>query len=162
MGSLGQVVLEPYTPADGEGCLAIIDANPEHFGPGDREQFASFLADPKGKYWVIRDGDRVVACGGAMTSDDNRLGVLAWAAVLPEYQRRGLGSLLVRASLRYLAEMPGVERVVLETSQRSAGFYERHGFRTVRVLEDHWAPGLDRHDMELVLDERRRAEILSD
>lgn len=150
-----EVTLEPYTTAEGEDCLAMVDANgPRYFGPGDREEFATFLSDPQGQYWILREpGGTVVGCGGASTRGDGRTGVLSWMLIHPDYQGKGLGSRLMEASLDYLREIPGIERVVLETSNESASFYERFGFRTTRVMENHWAPGLHRHDMELDLSE---------
>lgn len=39
--------------------------------------------------------------------------------------------------------------VALDTSQHTRPFYERLGFRTVRVTPDAYAPGLHRYDMRL-------------
>jgi ribosomal protein S18 acetylase RimI-like enzyme len=39
--------------------------------------------------------------------------------------------------------------VQIDTSQRSKGFFEKHGFEAKNVTENYYAPGLHRVDMEL-------------
>ena len=51
-------------------------------------------------------------------------------AVLPEYQRRGVGALLVKAALRALCERAAAGCVVLGEPR----YYERFGFRSVPSL----------------------------
>ena len=153
---------EPFAPADRAACLAIFDANtPGAFAPDERDEFCEFLDDPGGRYWVIRDPDGlVVACGGADLIAGGRFGVMTWTMVLPAWQHQGLGSLLTRAGLEYVAATPRLERIVLETSDRSAPFYERHGFRTTRVTPDYYAPGVHLHNMALELDSEVRGRLL--
>ncbi|MCI0343387.1 MAG: tRNA preQ1(34) S-adenosylmethionine ribosyltransferase-isomerase QueA, partial [Planctomycetales bacterium] len=59
---------------------------------------------------------------------------------------------LFEERLGWVRDRPSVARVTLDTSQHTVAFFERFGFRTTRVTRDHYAPGLHRHDMELVLD----------
>ncbi|MDQ4099780.1 MAG: GNAT family N-acetyltransferase [Chloroflexota bacterium] len=153
---------EPFAPADRAACLAIFDANtPGAFIGRERDEFSEFLDDPGGQYWVVRDPDAlVVACGGADLLAGGRFGVMTWTMVLPNWQRQGLGSRLTRTALEYVAATPRAERVVLETSNLSAPFYERHGFQTTMVTPDHYAPGVHRHNMALELTDSVRQQLL--
>lgn len=148
-----------YTPADRDACLAVFESNLErYFSASDRETFAGFIDDPDGFYGVLCDGGAVVGCGGVGQNDD-RTGVLTWGMVEARLHGRGLGKALTLARLRMLLDTPGVERVVLNTSHETLGFYLKLGFRLVRHLPDGYRPGLDRCDMELTLDEEARRRL---
>lgn len=142
-----------YTPADREACLRIFDTNAERFfSPGDRAQFEAFLRQPVEFYGVLCDDDgRVVGCGGiAPSRTDPHAADLTWGMIDAALQGRGFGRLLVQARLRRLADMPGVTRVVLNTSHETAGFYEKMGFRQTAFTPDGYRKGLHRCDMEWV------------
>lgn len=153
----------PWTPADREACLALLDANsPRFFGARDRKDYLAFLAHPDLPYWVVLDRDgAIVGCGGAAIAPERRAGFLTFGMVHPERHGQGLGTLLTAFRLRWLAAQPGIDRVLIDTSNETEGFYARFGFRTLRVIPDAYAPGLHEHDMELVLDEARRRMLLA-
>jgi hypothetical protein len=75
---------------------------------------------------------------------------------------RGLGRLLLLARLRLALDLPGLKRVTCHTSQFTAGFYRKFGFRDVRILSDGYRRGLDRHDMELSVDNALRRRLAGD
>lgn len=73
---------------------------------------------------------------------------LYWIAVHPEYQRHGLGRMLVDAVESQIAGQGG-QRIYIDTSGReqyqpTRAFYERNGFRCEARLRDFYAPGDDR------------------
>ena len=141
----------PFTSADRDGCLAIYDSNAsEFFSLGDREEFAAFLAAPPGTFLVLCDArGTIVGCGGiAAARGDPRAAVLTWGMIHLEHHGRGWGKLLTQARLGHLAAMPEVAKVVMHTSQKTAGFYRKLGFREVFRRVDGYRPGLDRHDLE--------------
>jgi GNAT superfamily N-acetyltransferase len=159
----GAFSLRPWTPADRAACLALLDANsPRFFGARDREDYLAFLAAPSRPYWVLLDpSGTVVGCGGAAVSPRQRAGFLTYGMVHPDRHGRGLGTLLTAFRLRWLAAQPGIDRVLIDTSNETEGFYARFGFRTLRVIPDAYAPGLHQHDMELALDDARRRALLA-
>jgi RimJ/RimL family protein N-acetyltransferase len=166
--------LRPWRPADRAACLALLDANsPRFFGPSDRADYLRFLANPDRPYWVMIGSDpsaadagagtgtgTVVGCGGAAVAPVERVGFLTYGMVDPTRHGQGLGTLLTRFRLRWLAAQPGIDRVLIDTSNETEGFYARFGFRTLRVIRDAYAPGLHQHDMELRLDAARRRALL--
>lgn len=141
--------IRPYAPEDRAACLALFDANvPDFFAPHERAEFAAWLLDP-GEYFVLEDGEgRVVACGGVWADPEQpeRPAGLSWGMVARDAQRRGYGSQLLAFRLERLRAL-GAREVRLDTSQRSAPFFARFGFREVRRVPGGYGPGLDRVDM---------------
>ena len=55
--------------------------------------------------------------------------------------------------------MPQVTRVALNTSNETAGFYAKLGFRVVQRTPDGYRAGLDRYDLELTVDNGLRGRL---
>jgi ribosomal protein S18 acetylase RimI-like enzyme len=73
---------------------------------------------------------------------------LYWIAVDPQFQRHGVGRMLIEAVERQIAAKGG-ERIYIDTSGRdqyqpTRAFYERNGFRCEARLTGFYAPGDDR------------------
>jgi ribosomal protein S18 acetylase RimI-like enzyme len=66
-------------------------------------------------------------------------------------QRQGIGQALSDARLGAIRLVVGVDRVAMETSQLSAGFYVRLGFSVTEVTKNGIGPGLDRWVMVMEL-----------
>ncbi|WP_102128138.1 GNAT family N-acetyltransferase [Deinococcus planocerae] len=146
--------IRPFTPTDRAACLALFDSNvPEFFLPPERAEFELWLDKPfdsgeYGEYFVLEDEGRVVACGGVWLDPQHpeRPAGFSWGMVARDAHRRGHGSVLLRFRLERLREL-GAREVHLDTSQHTAPFYARFGFREVRRVPDGYGPGLDRVDM---------------
>jgi ribosomal protein S18 acetylase RimI-like enzyme len=151
----------PYHPADRAACLAIYDSNAERFfSPGDREAFAAFLDVLQGFFGVLCDDDgTMVGCGGIGTRDEGRTAVLTWGMVHADRHGHGLGRALALARLLRLNEMPEVTRVTINTSGPAVGFFEKLGFRVVKMTPDGYRVGLDRYDLELPVDDELRRRL---
>jgi len=143
-------ILRPYQPGDRAACLRLFDANtPRFFLPEERRDFEGWLDGEEGpaEYLVIEEGGQVVACGGLWFSPDPaRPAGFAWGMVHPNRQRQGLGRTLALARLDRLRAL-GVPHAALDTSQHTAPFYARLGFREVKRTPDGYGPGLHRVDM---------------
>ena len=81
---------------------------------------------PDTKYIVILDDDFPVATCRIYAIDEKSV-MLGRIVVLPEYRRRGLGSLSVTEAEKWAREL-GFERSVLEAREGKVGFYERLGY----------------------------------
>ncbi|TKC97870.1 GNAT family N-acetyltransferase [Polyangium fumosum] len=146
--------LRDYRPEDRAACLAAFDSNiPWFFSVEERERFGCFLDDLPGRYAVICDDDgAVVGCGGlAPTREDPRVAALTWGLVHSSLHGQGYGKALTEGRLAWLADMPEIELVRIDTSHLTMDFYARRGFRLLQRIEDFYQPGLDRCDMELVV-----------
>jgi ribosomal protein S18 acetylase RimI-like enzyme len=145
----------PYTTPDYEACLHIFDSNvPLFFAPEERTEFAEFLAQPLGSYFVLTDeAGKVVACGGY--GDIRGVGVLTWGMVRRDLHKQGLGRLLIRERIEHLKRSrPDITEIRMNTSQHSVNFFEREGFRATRITLNGFAPGLHEYHLRLEIGAR--------
>jgi GNAT superfamily N-acetyltransferase len=144
--------IRPYRLEDAPACLAVFDSNtPQFFMPSERDEFASFLAEPGDKDLVgVADG-LLVACGGYWPLPNAPVAALTWGMVHRDHHRKGLGRQLLEHRLAVLGEHPGLVAVVLQTSQHSAPFFTRAGFVVEEVRSDGYGPGLDDYRLRLPL-----------
>lgn len=143
------VAAREYQQADLETCLAVFDTNvPKYFTSEERPGFQSFLEELPGPYLVLTDaGGGIMGCGGYAIDRETGSADLCWGMVRQELHGTGLGRFLTRLRIERSREDPRVTDIALHTSQHTAGFYERLGFRILSVTEDAYAPGLHRYDM---------------
>lgn len=81
---------------------------------------------PDTKYIVILDDDFPIATCRLYAADEKTV-MLGRIVVLPEYRRRGLGSLAVTEAEKWAKEL-GFTKAVLESREEKVGFYERLGY----------------------------------
>jgi GNAT superfamily N-acetyltransferase len=146
------VQLRAYAPADLAACLALFDSNvPEAFAPHERPEFEEWLRAVPADYLVAEQGGRIVACGGWYAGGEEAR--LCWGLVARGLHGRGVGRALLAARLQALRGTPGVRTVSITTSQRSEGFFVKHGFEVTEREVNGLAPGLDRVEARLDLQE---------
>jgi N-acetylglutamate synthase-like GNAT family acetyltransferase len=140
--------LRPYMPVDRDACLAIFDSNtPQFFDPGERATFEAFLDRLDGHYVVMEHEGALVGCGGYTITAEERLASLVWGMVRRDSHKLGLGRYLLLFRLREIGKSGDIQLVHLDTSQRAAPFFERQGFKVIRVVPDGYGNGLDRVEM---------------
>ncbi len=151
MASL-QLSVRDYDAGDRAACLYLFDSNtPEFFAPEERGEYRRFLDHLPCSYIVLSSPDEgVVAAGGYYVREPPSPGGLAWGLVARAWHRRGVGSELLQLRLSRL-RASHVQSVRVRTSQRSRGFYERAGFRLVRVVPQGFAPNADLVELSLAL-----------
>ena len=143
-----KLTTRPYQASDFDACLALFDSNvPRFFSPEERTDFAEFLRDPTCPYQVVMSGGAIVGCGGIMIDAPRRKAGLAWGMVDHTRHNQGIGRALTLARIEAAIASGQVDRIELSTSQHTAGFYERLGFGTVRIIPDGFGPDLHRYDM---------------
>jgi N-acetylglutamate synthase-like GNAT family acetyltransferase len=121
-----------YLPADREACLKIFDSNaPDTFASGSRAQFEEFLEQAGSSYLVMEHDGVLVGCGGYQADAEPGLATLVWGMVRRDSQKLGLGRFLLMYRLREIGKVGGIDRVMLESPERFAGFFAGQGFRTV-------------------------------
>jgi N-acetylglutamate synthase-like GNAT family acetyltransferase len=104
----------------------------EYFSP-DRVVHLS-----KERHCLVAEQDGNIIATAAIESDH-----IVTFFVHPEWQRKGVGTSLLRA-LEHTAQALGAHRLVAEASLTGASFYERHGYsRTGRVLDGTAGPQIE-------------------
>lgn len=138
--------IRPYVTADREPCLKIFRGNvPIYFAASDEAQFANFLDDQIGPYWVVVDDGGIVACGGvALDHPEAGIATLCWGMVAADKHRHGIGSALLQQRIDHIAaEQPATRLLRANTTQLAQSFFERHGFVSVQVVTDGYGAGLN-------------------
>jgi len=137
----GGLHIEPAEPGDAEALARLHAAGFYRGWP--REDFATYLLDPKTRAYVACDARRRVT-GFAMIRLAADEAELLTIAVDPRTRGRGLGTALVRAVLADLLQTPA-RRLFLEVdedNQPAVRLYRRHGFREIGRRKGYYAkPG---------------------
>jgi GNAT superfamily N-acetyltransferase len=129
----GAIIFREATAADVPGIShvrtsvvenALTAAQLEERGITNASVAASFLADSKG--WVALQGEEIVAFSLADRTTQSIFALF----VLPAYEDRGIGSVLLDLALRWLWDN-GAERVWLTTGPgtKAVRFYEKRGWK---------------------------------
>ena len=142
--------LRPCQPSDHSACLAVFDSNtPDYFAPSDRAEFDKFLHESTKPYFVMEHDGALLGCGGYYLSKG--VARLSWGMVDRAWHRRGLGRLLLLYRLREVSKSGAAPMVQLSTSQLTAPFFERQGFKRIETIKDGYAAGIDRVEMAMKL-----------
>ncbi len=123
--------------------------------PGDawpREMFVDELdlVDTR-NYWVVQDAGKIIAYCGLMCVLP--LADVQTIAVDPEYEGRGIGTLLLRLMIDTAAARSATDLLleVREDNPRAQGLYERHGFEAIHRRKGYYRDGVDAVIMRKVL-----------
>lgn len=140
--------IREYVPSDKEAVLKLIRLNiPQYFAPEEETDLSNYLDNEREHYYVLLSGMEIIGCGGINMADDGTRGKISWDIVHPDWQRRSLGSLLLKHRLNVLNSM-GIKRITVRTSQVAYQFYQKRGFVLKNIKKDYWAKGFDMYAME--------------
>ena len=121
---MSEITISPASAADLEEIKALLVAN-DLPTAGVDDHWKTFL--------VARDGDSIVACGGAEAYQFAAL--IRSIAVKPEHRKNGLGRRIVRQLLDRLASRGLREFYLLTTT--AEGYFKKRGFKTIDRDEVH-------------------------
>ena len=150
---MNKPTFRPYTPADKDLCLAIFDSNiPTYFAETERTGYEAFLDAPTGPYFILEQGSNAVGCAGygKKVTDPDDYAIFSYGMVAREFHKQGYGTHLAQLRLDAMHQDPAVKAAKLNTSQLTAPFYARFGFKTVNIIKDGFADGLDDVEMHLI------------
>lgn len=143
-------MIRAYSSSDKDRVLNLFRLNtPAYFSPKEQDDLEYYLESEIESYYVIEMSGKVVGSGGLNFSDDKTRGVISWDIIHPGFQRRSLGSALLKFRIREIQKIIGVKSITVRTSQLVYRFYEKQGFRTTEVVEDYWDKGFHLYKMEL-------------
>lgn len=121
---MSEITITPATPADVEAIKALLIAS-QLPTDGVDDHWKTFL--------IARQGDQVVACGGAEAYQFAAL--IRSVAVSPTHRSQGLGRRIVRQLLDRLASR-GLREFYLLTTTAEA-YFKKRGFKTIDRDEVH-------------------------
>lgn len=149
--------IREYQSSDRDACLNIMQSNiPEYFHEGDLADFARFLENLPGPFFVVMDPNAdLIACGGIAFGRTTSIEAnLCYGMVMRTRLHHGIGSELLRKRLEFfLPRAPQVERIVVNTTQKTEGFFRKFGFSVVERERDGFGTGLDRVSMMAINDD---------
>ena len=154
--------LRRYRATDFAPCLSIFDSNmPKYFLPHERAEFADFIQSTTEPYFVVTlhgatasgasNEETVIGCGGYFLRDEQTAAGLSWGMVANQHHGSGAGRFLLMARLQRICQETTAERLVLNTSQHTYGFFAKVGFVVDMITKDGFGPGLDDYQMTLHL-----------
>ncbi|MDQ1089798.1 ribosomal-protein-alanine N-acetyltransferase [Siphonobacter sp. SORGH_AS 1065] len=148
------MVIRTYQSADYAGCMKAFESNcPAFFADHEKELFQHFLREleiSSMNYYVVEHENQIIACAGFyLPSEADKAAELVWGMVTRDFQREGVGKQLLVYRLRKIQEIRPGTSVLLDTTQLSFPFFEKAGFRTLKISPNFYALGLDRYDMIL-------------
>lgn len=140
-----------YTPAFREQCIAIFESNqPKYFAPEERQLFIDWLDNgTAADYYVVESNGQIIACGGIYLDQRNNEGGLSWGMVHAAWHKQGIGKQFAQHRIELLKTTYPARVYRIETSQHTAPFYEKLGFKTVEITKDGFGDGLDKYNMQL-------------
>lgn len=146
-----EITIREYQESDQPAILELLRLNtPTYFAPEEEGDLIHYLDHEIDHYYVIEYNSRVVGCGGINFADEGTTGKISWDILHPDYQGKGLGSVLLQYRIKKLKSMERIETISVRTSQLVYKFYEKNGFKLAEVVKDYWAEGYDLYRMEYV------------
>ena len=142
---------EPYTLALQEACLDLFDANcPASFAPNERSDYAAFLDQAGGSYFVKPQSGRAAAAFGLKRGAGADSLRLNWIMVHPAVHSGGVGRTIMEAVIAF-GRLAGATRIEIAASHLSEPFFARFSAITVGGTRNGWGPDMHRVDMEISL-----------
>jgi predicted GNAT family N-acyltransferase len=155
-----QAIIRKYEATDRDSCMQLFKTNvPTYFTLEEVDEFERFLTklnDPETKdnppYFVMELENKLIGCGGFGEKkgiDGADAITFVWGMVDRTYHKQGYGEKLLQFRLAEIPlHFPG-KPVILDTTQFSYTFFEKYGFRTLKITENSYGEGMHRYDMVL-------------
>lgn len=135
---------------------------PKYFTLEEIDEFDRFLAKlgdsaapDNPLYYVLELDNKLIGCGGFGEKEgiDGIASItFVWGMVRSDYHKKGFGDELLRFRLAEIKKQFPDWKVILDTTQFSYTFFEKYGFKTLKITENSYGEGMHRYDM--ILEER--------
>jgi|GEM_PF-46189 len=143
------ITIREYETSDKNDVINLFKLNtPEFFATDEEEDLKKYLETERELYYVLLYDEKIVGCGGINFADDKTIGKISWDLIHPDYQRKSLGTKLLRHRIDKLNSIDSIQKITVRTSQIAYRFYEKKGFELFEIIKDYWADGFDMYNME--------------
>lgn len=141
--------IRAYKNEDFNAVIYLLRLNtPAFFDPSEEEGLHSYLSEETEDYFVIEENGEILGAGGINYYPGEKLAHLSWDIIKPDLQGKGIGRKLTEHRIRHLSKNNHIDLIVVRTSQFAWKFYEKMGFKLLRIEKDFWAPNFDLYQME--------------
>lgn len=145
---MNNYTIRAYNTSDKQLLLDLLNTlTPTYFAVEEYHDFDQYLDTETELYYVLEMNRKIVACGGINFEKENKLAKISWDMVSSDFQGQGIGSVLLQYRLDIIKQLPGIEQLIVRTSQFAYQFYEKHGFDTIETKENYWAEGIHMYKM---------------
>ena len=107
-----------------------------------------YLENETEDYFVVEELGEIVGAGGINYEPQTKTAVISWDIIKPNQHGKGIGRKLTQHRIQHIHTKPDIEKIVVRTSQHTYKFYEKMGFKLLKVEKDYWAEGFDLYEME--------------
>lgn len=152
--------IRDYTTADHLACLNAFKSNvPLYFTVEEVSDFDAFLTNYETQhenemesthYYVIEKDNQIIGCGGFGDRYRDGIITLTWGLIHCDFHKQGFGAMLLDYRLSEIKKVAPNNTVFIDTTQHSAPFFEKFGFKTTKITDNFYSEGLHRYDMERV------------
>lgn len=151
--------IEPYTKGFHEDCIRIFRSNcPKFFDPAELdflknwlkgldEGYNPYLTSIGNYFYVAKVKDKVIGCAGFYIVKDADTANMVWGMIDRKEHGKGYGRELFKFRVDEIRRSFPAHRIILDTSQHTFPFFEKLGFKVVKITPDGYGKGLDRYDM---------------
>ena len=130
--------------------IELLSANtPDFFDLSEEKDLKVYLEKEVEDYFVVEENHELIGAGGINYFPEERTARISWDIVKPDSQGKGIGKKLTEYRLNHLKNNNKVDLIVVRTTQLVFKFYEKMGFKLMKVEKDFWAKGFDLYLMEI-------------
>ena len=141
--------IRAYKDSDKDVVINILRQNtPQYFSPEEEKDLVNYLDNEIDFYFVLELNDKIVGCAGINYADNKTTGKISWDLLDPNFQRKGLGTILLNHRIELLKNDKDIKKIIVRTSQIVYKFYEKSDFKLFEIVKDYWAEGFDLYNME--------------
>lgn len=138
-----------YKQEDKAAVLALFRLNtPAYFAVDEEMDLSHYLDHERELYFVVELNGSLVGCGGINFESGKTLGKISWDLLHPDFQKKGIGTMLLQHRIKILKSVVTVKKIMVRTTQQAYLFYGKNGFDLKEVRKDYWAKGFDLYRME--------------
>lgn len=150
-----------YHQKDIPELITLLRSNtPQFFAPSEENDFVEYLKNDSKNYFVVEADNKIIGSGGFNHGiDGGSTTRISWDMVHPKHQGMGVGTALTRFRIDEIKKNPGVNQIVVRTTQFGFRFYEKVGFQLEQVEKDFWAQGFDLYQMSFELKEINTSKL---
>ena len=124
---------------------------PQYFAPEEATDFNNYLDNEVDDYFTVSLDNTIIACGGINYFPEERKAHISWDMVHPDYQRQGIGTLLLQHRIKHIHSLNNIDTIIVNTSQLAQAFYARLGFIKILEEKNYWAEGIDLIRMQMLV-----------
>ena len=147
-----KVSIREYKSLDKKLIIDIFRLNtPKYFSPEEENDLERYLDNEIEYYCLAEINGKIIGSGGINSSDNKAIGIISWDIIHPDFQGKGIGTLLLIHRMEKLKNLKEINQILVRTSQHSYNFYEKQGFKLVEITEDYWAKGFHLYNMKFNL-----------